>query len=55
MQVLVDENPELKWWFDEVEKSTEKLLEAAKKCDSLSGIEQKLVSYCLPPIVSVKF
>lgn len=45
MRKVVDDNPELQPWFAEVEKSATKLIDAAKKCDSLADIEQKFVSF----------
>ncbi|XP_031631997.1 uncharacterized protein LOC116346196 [Contarinia nasturtii] len=41
VQKVIDDNPELKWWFDKVKESATKLVKAAKKCETLSGIEQK--------------
>ncbi|XP_055325843.1 uncharacterized protein LOC129579701 [Sitodiplosis mosellana] len=41
VQTVIDDNPELQWWFDEVEKSMTKLQENAIKCASLTGINQK--------------
>lgn len=43
VQMVIDENPDLKWWFDKVEESATKLVESAKKCEALTGFEQKFV------------
>lgn len=45
VQKVIDDNPELQWWFAEVEKAVKRLTEAAKKCESLTGIDKQLVSF----------
>lgn len=41
MSQIINENDDLQWWFEDVEKSFVKLVDAAKGC--LSGDEQMFV------------
>lgn len=37
---VVDANPDLKWWFDELEATAKKLGEQGQKCKALNGIKK---------------
>lgn len=63
LKKIVDENPELAWWFQDVAKTVEKLHAKAEKCEALpEGNEKKLVQmkfhllfFCLKIIIFVCF
>lgn len=41
IQKLVEDNPQLNWWWEEIAKSSKRLTEEAKKCQELPEPDQK--------------
>lgn len=43
---IVEDNPQLNWWWEEIGKSRDRLIEADKKCQQLPNEEdQKWVNF----------
>lgn len=48
MKKIVEDNPDLDWWFEEARAAVEKLRERAKECEKLnSSLDKKFVSMIL--------